>query len=209
MSGFVLSLCDRTGNMVQPWLDAGYYAITVDLQQPTNEHARRHHIVADIKTWRCPLRYGRPVAVFAFPPCDHLAISGARWFRDKGLRSLIGGLELVDACREICEGSGAPWMLENPVSMLASYWRAPDYIFDPNDYGDPYIKRTCLWVGAGFAMPPLIKPGDMFEEATWVEPSEGSIMHMMADSKGRAERRSITSAGFARAVYRANTPTPP
>jgi hypothetical protein len=172
MSGIVLSLCDRTGNMVQPWLDAGYGAITVDLQEAENTHPRRNHFVSDVRTWSYPLQFvDPPVIVFAFPPCTHLAVSGARWFKDKGIGKLIEALEIVEACRRLCEESDAPWMLENPVGTLATYWREPDHSFDPCDYGDPYTKKTCLWTGNGFVMPSKVQPGDMFAEPTWVEPT--------------------------------------
>jgi hypothetical protein len=45
----VLSLCDRTGNMVRPWLEAGHEAVTVDLQPAAWEHPRRRHIVGDVR----------------------------------------------------------------------------------------------------------------------------------------------------------------
>lgn len=200
----VLSLCDRTGNMVQPWIEAGYEAITVDLQDSPTANPARHHFVADVTTWRYPLKFGPPSIVFAFPPCTHLAVSGARWFKDKGLPALIEGLTTVNACREICEASGAPWMLENPVGTLASYWREPDFTFDPCDYGDPYTKKTCLWVGGGFIMPPKINQGDMFAPPTTVAPTMGSMIHRMPPSDDRGDLRSITPMGFARAVLRAN-----
>ena len=202
--GTVLSLCDRTGNMVQPWLDAGYEAITVDLQDsPTSNKARRH-IVADVVAWRYPASATKPACVFGFPPCTHLAVSGARWFKDKGLGALIGALQIVNSVREICETSGAPYMIENPVGTLSTYWRDADHTFDPCDYGDPYTKKTCLWTGGGFVMPPVVKPGDMFNPATWVEPTLGSMMHKMPPSADRGDTRSVTPMGFARAVFAAN-----
>jgi hypothetical protein len=198
MSRVVLSLCDRTGNMVAPWVAAGYEAVCLDLSHPCGE--RREGLVtwvgADVRYWLPPrLDYA---VVFAFPPCTNLAISGARWFRDKGLRGLIDGLELVERCRMICEWAGAPWMLENPVSTLSSYWREPDCTFDPCDFGgylepegDHYTKRTCLWVGGGFTMPAK-RP---------VYPHRGSQMHLLAPSPDRADLRSETPKGFARAVF--------
>jgi hypothetical protein len=94
--------------MVQPWIEAGYEAITVDLQESPTANPARHHFVADVTKWRYPLRFGRPAIVFAFPPCTHLAVSGARWFAGKGMGALIEGLSIVDACRDICESCGAP-----------------------------------------------------------------------------------------------------
>jgi hypothetical protein len=206
--GTILSLCDRTGHMVQPWIDAGYAAITLDLQDELNPHPRRRHIKADVRVAKNYI--ATPVFVAAFPPCTHFAVSGARWFRDKGLDVLIEALEIVNACRKICEASGAPWMLENPVGTLSTitetYWQPPSHSFNPNDYGDPYTKKTLLWTGGGFVMPPVVKPGDMFAAPTWVEPSEGSKMHRLPPSPDRADKRSETPMGFAQAVFLANAP---
>jgi hypothetical protein len=207
--GTVIALCNRTEVMVRPWLEAGYDALTVDLQTADITHPLRRHIVSDVTelgSWFAT-NHGASV-VFAFPPCTHLAVSGARWFKEKGMGKLIEALQIVDACREICEGSGAPWMLENPVGTLATYWREPDYTFNPNDYGDPYTKKTCIWAGNGFVMPPKVAPGDMFHEPTWVFPSEGSKMHRMTGKVNGENNfaRSITPEGFAKAVFLANAP---
>lgn len=205
MKTTVLSLCDRTGNMVQPWLDAGYHAVTVDLQKQDKHHDNRRHVLMDVRGIGSDLmREWRPAIVFAFPPCTHLAVSGARWFKEKGLGSLIGALQLVDACRRICESSSSPYMIENPVGTLSTYWREPDFAFDPCDYGDPYTKRTCLWIGNGFVMPEIVRPDDMFAGPTWVPPSLGSMIHRMPPSEDRGDKRSTTPMGFAHAVFRAN-----
>jgi len=202
LTGTVLSLCDRTGNMVEPWIAAGYEVITVDLQEAIPaERGPRHHFVADVRTWRYPLRYGKPEIIFAFPPCTHLAVSGARWFKEKGMGALIEGLAVVDACREICEGSGAPWMLENPVSTLSTYWRKPDHSFHPWQYssfelGDNYTKKTCLWTGGGFRMPPFAP--------SLSNSAPDDRIHKAPPSAGRADFRSATPKGFAQAVFEAN-----
>lgn len=201
--GTVISLCDRTGHMVRPWLDAGYKAITVDLQNEVNPHPRRNHFVADVLKVG-PKMISDPVAVFAFPPCTDLAVSGARWFRDKGLDGLINALNIVNACKKICEASGAPWMLENPVSTIATYWREPDYTFHPADFtgfelGDNYTKKTCLWVGGGFRMPKPYPAHGM--------PEPDDRIHKAAPGPDRADFRSATPLGFARAVFHANAKT--
>jgi hypothetical protein len=77
------------------------------------------------------------VAVFAFPPCTDLAVSGARWFKRKAKenpdyrREAMG---LVYFARDIGELSGAPYFIENPVSVISSEWRKPDYSFHPWEY---------------------------------------------------------------------------
>lgn len=197
----VLSLFDHSGVMVQPWLDAGYDCTIVDTQHPAGEtvDGPLTKVGADIGTWLPPLDDFR--IVFAFPPCTHLAVSGARWYRDKGLSALIEGLTLVERSRVICEWTGAPYMIENPVGQLSTYWRKPDHMWDPCDFGgylepagDRYTKRTCLWVGGGFVMP----------EPRPVEPEGPNPIHWASPGPERANIRSLTPAGFARAVFEAN-----
>ena len=197
----VLSLCDRTGNMLRPWAEAGRYrCIAVDIQHAAGvvERDGVEFVGADVREYLPPR--GDYAACFAFPPCTHLAVSGARWFGDKGLAALRDAIGLVEACRRICEWTGAPYMVENPVSTLSTYWRKPDHTFDPCDFGgylpgggDAYTKKTCLWVGNGFRMPPPRR----------VDPVEGSRMHLMPPGPDRADARSETPMGFARAVFEA------
>lgn len=196
MTGIVLSLCDRTGNMVAPWLAAGYECWIVDTQHEAGEHADGLlvRVGADVRTWLPPRR--EYAAVFAFPPCTHLAVSGARWFAEKGIGALVEGLSIVEACRRICEWSDAPWMLENPVSTISSYWRKPDYTFQPWQYGDAYFKKTCVWSGGGFVMPAA--------EHQHAPEGTTAAIHLMPPSADRADKRSVTPAGFAGAVFRAN-----
>lgn len=194
----VLSLCDRTGIMVQPWLDAGFPCTIVDLQHKPGTHKDEDQplltrVGIDILKYLPPLQEYR--IVFAFPPCTHLAVSGARWWKQKGLGALIEGLTLVERTRELCEWPGAPYMIENPVGSISSYWRKPDYTFDPCDFGDPYTKKTHLWTGNNF----------IFPQTKRIHPYEGSKMHLMWGSKSGNER-SVTPKGFANAVFAANEP---
>jgi hypothetical protein len=130
-----------------------------------------------------------------------VAASGARWFKDKGLGGLIHSLDCFEAAVRLAEWTRAPYLIENPVSTVSTYWRKPDFTFDPCDYGgylkslgDAYTKKTCLWTGNGFVMP---KPKRVF-------PVEGSRMHRLTPSKERGYLRSETPAGFAQAVFEAN-----
>lgn len=205
MSGnrIVLSLCDRTGNMVKPWADAGYICWCLDIQHSngTHTHGNIVKIGADILTWRLPVNVQYAI-VFAFPPCTHLAVSGARWFKGKGLNMLASAIRLVARCAEIADQSNAPWMLENPVGVLSTHWRKPDYSFDPSDYAgylddpaeDAYTKKTCLWTGNNFVIP----------DKRPILPYKGSKMHRLPPSLDRANIRSETPNGFAKAVFIAN-----
>jgi hypothetical protein len=205
--GIVLSLCDLSGNMCIPWAQEGYECYCYDIQHIKEERVKYGEgLIIKLSTDILDLSTNRNKntdykITFAFPPCTHLAVSGSRWFKQKGMGKLIEALTLVEKCREICEGIGAPYMIENPISTVSTYWRKPDYIFNPCDYGgylnppgDQYTKKTCLWTGNGFRMP----------EPKSVEPVYGSKMHLLGPSPDRANLRSETPMGFAEAVFQAN-----
>ena len=202
-------LFDVTGIMAQPWLEAGYECWTVDLQHPpayeTGGITREGNLVkvhADLRhPWLCPVDRNRIAFAFAFPPCDHLAVSGARWFKGKGLRRLSLSVEMFATAAEFCEWSGAPYGIENPVSTISSHWRKPDYTFSPDQYtglcaDDNYTKKTCLWVGNGFIMP---EPN---RDESLGEPDDR--IHRCPPGPDRANIRSATPLGFSRAVFLAN-----
>lgn len=137
--------------------------------------------------------------VFSFSPCTNLAVSGAAWFKSKGLAGLIEGLQLFEVAREFIEDNNLTGMCENPVSTLSTYYRKPDYKFDPCDYAgyledpsnDVYTKKTCLWTFGNFIMPPK----------KHVYPNLGSKMHNLVRDPNK---RSLTPMGFAEAVFQAN-----
>jgi hypothetical protein len=201
----VLSLCDLTTTMARPWAEAGYTVYCVDTQHKEGEQVDGNivRVGADIRTWLPPR--GDVAFVAAFPPCTDLAVSGARWFQDKGLTRRGQAIELVGHCLDIAEWSGAPYCIENPVSILSTHWRAPDHVFDPYEYGgydggqdDGYTKKTCLWTGNGFVMP---KPKPIpLDTLTY------DRIHKAAPGPDRANFRSATPVGFARAIMEANRP---
>lgn len=202
MNKIVISLCDLSGVMVMPWAEAGYECYCVDIQ-----HSIRNDVIRDyssggkiIYTWGDCRSWTPPTdkeikIIFAFPPCTDLAVSGARDFQKKRGYRLSDALELFDACCLVGAYSRKPFMVENPVGRLSSHRCKPNHLFDPCDYGDPYTKKTCLWTGGGFIMP----------NKNPVEPTEGSKMHMVGPSEDRQNIRSETPAGFAKAVFEANS----
>lgn len=208
--GVVISLFDHSGIMVEPWHEAGYECWIVDIRHPLafsgegvpageNGIIRVRHDLAT--PWLYPGDKLDVAMVFAFPPCDHLAVSGARWFKGKGLRPLAKSIELFASASEFCEWMGAPYMIENPVSAISTHWRKPDFIFHPFQYTgyykrDNYTKKTCLWTGNDFAMPePLL---------LWGLSKPDNRIHAVSPSPDRAATRGMTPRGFARAVFESN-----
>ena len=196
----VVSLYDKTGNMVKPWAAAGFECWCIDIQHSIRKQHKDGNIVyqwGDARTWVPPndIR-GRIAIIFAFPPCTHVAVSGARDFRTKGTAMLRDSLEMFSACEHAAKWAGVPYMIENPVGKFSDHMGKPDHTFHPWMYGDNYSKLTCLWTGNGFVMPdPVINQKPVcVEELIW----------KMTPSRDRADKRSITPMGFAEAVFEAN-----
>lgn len=212
----VISLCDLTGNMVKPWIEAGYKAVLVDPQHEGNdgiEWAVPHYqsirrfagTIEDAMSMIGGLIRSDDVAmVFGFPPCTDMAVSGARWFEAKRAADKMFQAKAVmvaEQCRTIGRLSGAPYMVENPVSVLASAFGKPQHTFHPADYtgyepADNYTKKTCLWTGGGFVMPQPAKDGSLG--------APDNRIHFASPGPERANFRSATPMGFARAVFDAN-----
>ena len=111
-------------------------------------------------------------------------------------------LRYSPALPKLLEATGAPYLIENPVSTISSYWRKPDHSFHPWQFADRepadnYTKATCLWTGGGFIMPaglqePLSPPNNRIRYAS--------------PGDERANFRSATPRGFSRAAFDANRP---
>lgn len=175
----ILSLCDHSGNWCQPYREAGYNVIQVDL-----DHGQ------DVRLLELPKE--KIHGILAAPPCTVFASSGARWPRSDA--DMLEGLSVVDAClRFVVACKPEWWALENPIGKLVRYLGKPKMYFDPCDYGDTYTKRTALWGEFNTALP--VSP---------VLAVDASKMHRLSPSPERARLRSLTPMGFARAFMEAN-----
>jgi hypothetical protein len=196
---------EKTGIMARPWADAGFRCLCVDKDCEPGERDGIVFENADMLTWVPPRHVVEEGVAFfaAFPPCNDVAVSGARWFKGKGLGALAYSIQLFERAAFWAEWFGARYIIENPVSTISTYWREPDHSFHPSDYtafclGDNYSKKTCVWSGNGFVMPaPAMAAG---------LPEPDDRIHKAAPSPGRADFRSQTPPGFAEAVFRANAP---
>jgi hypothetical protein len=207
----ILSLCDLTGNMVEPWRQAGHECWIVDIQHPrgitiNTNYPNLYKVGCYIEQFTA---YIPNIDIFdiafAFPPCTDLAGSGARWWKQKGPIALKNALDLVKCCWTIINKTKS-YMLENPVGRLSTQWKRPDYIFNPCDFGaylspptDAYTKKTCLWTGGNFKFPEFkpIDPIKVCPQGSWIQKLGGK-------SSKTKNLRSATPMGFATAVYEAN-----
>lgn len=223
-------LYDYTGYMAQPWIDAGYECWCFDGQHTPGITREGLHVKVGMWFYPDGLEYQAAIIrdlvgtgveiVFGFPECTHLAVSGAAHFvkkleSDPEIQNNATKLaQLVEVVGLACN---AKWAAENPVSVLSTLWRKPNFNFHPYEYGgylpeddthpeypdyikprDAYPKKTCIWSGNGFNEPERIP----------VKCDKGySDQHIKLGGKSLKTKniRSATPRGFARAVFEANS----
>ena len=123
--------------------------------------------------------------MIAHPPCTHLAVSGARWFKDKAREQA----DALDFVRALLDAPIPRIALENPISVISTRIRKPDQIIQPWQFGHGETKATCLWL----KNLPLLTPTDV------VDGREARI-HRMPPGPNRARERSRTYTGIAEAM---------
>lgn len=191
--------CEFSGTVRDAFLARGHYAMSCDLLDTEKDGP---HTICDV---RLILDDGWDLMI-AHPPCTHLAVSGARWFKEKKA-------EQEEALRFIKTLINAPIpkiCIENPISIISSRIRKPDQIIQPFWFGDPHPKKTCLWLKN---LPPLMwyEKGGLFP-TTEVEPKYLEYNSKKTKSgksrysefgklgKGHGRERSVTFKGIAKAM---------
>lgn len=141
----VLLACEESQAVCEQFLIRGHDAYSCDLlpSSHTDSSVRKRHIQVDI--FELFKRDQDWDLVIAFPPCTHLAVSGARHFKQKqedgrqqaaiDFFKFFVDLDFVDKVA-----------IENPIGIMSSEYRKPDQIIQPYQFGDPYSKSTCLWL---------------------------------------------------------------
>jgi len=121
------------------------------------------------------------------PPCDHLAVSGARWFKEK---RADGRQQAAIEFFMLLANADIPRIcLENPVSIMSTKYRKPDQIIQPWQFGHGETKATCLWL----KNLPLLTPTNI------VDGREARV-HRMPPTPDRWKERSRTFVGVAKAM---------
>jgi hypothetical protein len=206
MKGNIVSLFDKSGFAVRPWARAGFTCYCYDTERYADrfEHENVTYVQKDIRACIKEIKDLSPLFLSAFPPCTDLAISGARWFKRKREADPLfqdKAMFWVYLARDIAEDNNSIYYIENPVGVISTLWRKPDYIFQPWQYTglckeDNYSKKTCLWASTSFVMP---------KEAInrTLPPPDKRFIHMLG-SHSRSKLGVQTPKGFSLAVYESN-----
>lgn len=133
--------------------------------------------------------------MIAFPPCTHLCVSGARWFKNKQVEQAA-----AIAFAEALWDSGIPRIaIENPIGVLSTRSRLgkPTQIIQPWQHSHAETKATCLWLNN---LPPLYPSNNVRADMLGLPPSKRNRIHRMPPGPDRAKERSRTYWGIAQAM---------
>lgn len=180
----VLVACEMSGRVRDAFLARGHYAMSCDILPSLSDRGDHHQgDVFDLLS--CSSGYWD--LMIAFPPCTHLASSGARWWPEK--RADGRQQSAVNFARLLMDSRVPRIAIENPVGYLSTAIRKPDQIVQPWMFGEGEVKTTCLWLKNLPALTPTnVVPGR--EQRVW----------RMSPSPERAQERSMTYQGIADAM---------
>jgi site-specific DNA-cytosine methylase len=186
----VLVACEFSGTVRRAFRALGHDAWSCDLLPA--EDGSEFHFEGDVTDYigggivfshhRNPFHWD---LMIAHPPCTHLAVSGARWFKDKQAEQA----EALDFVRMLMAAPIPRICIENPVSIISSRIRKPDQVIQPWQFGHGEVKATCLWLNG--LMP--LRPTNI------VEGREARV-HRMPPGPDRWKERSRTFEGIALAM---------
>ncbi len=132
----VLVSCEFSGIVRDAFAARGHDAWSADLI-PSEKPGQ--HIIGDI---RVHIDAGQWDMLIAFPPCTHLCVSGARWFKEKQQEQK----EAIEFFMFFANSKIQKIAIENPIGIMSSKFRKPDQIIQPWQFGHGETKATCLWL---------------------------------------------------------------
>ena len=178
----ILVACEDSQAVTIEMRRLGHKAYSCDIEPCSGGHPEWHSQVDALELLK--MKWDM---ILAFPPCTHLAVSGARYFEQK--RKDGRQQAAIDFFMRFANADCPKIAIENPVGIMSSVWRKPDQIIQPWQFGHGETKKTCLWLkGIPLLVPTNIVDGR--EQRIW----------KMPPSEDRAKNRAKTFPGIARAM---------
>ncbi len=174
----VLVACEFSGTVREAFKSLGHYAMSCDF---LDTEIPGEHYKGDVRDILCD----NWDIMIAHPPCTHLAVSGARWFKFKQKEQK----EALDFVLYLMNAPIPRIAIENPISIISSRIRKPDQIIHPWQFGHGETKSTCLWL----KNLPKLEPTNIVE-------GREQRLYKMPPSKDRWKERSRTFTGIANAM---------
>ena len=189
----ILLACEESQAVCKRFRALGHEAYSCDILPCSGGHPE-YHIQCDV----LPLLKKEWDMIIAFPPCTHLAASGAAHFAKK--RADGRQQEGIDFFMKFANAKCPRIAIENPIGIMSNLWRKPDQIIQPWQFGDKFQKSTCLWLKG---LPKLtatnvVEKGEFKE---WIDPKTGktkkqTMWYFEALKLPKEERSKVRSKTF-------------
>ena len=191
----VLIACEESQSVTKEMRSLGLEAFSCDILPPSGGHPE-WHLQQDI----VPLLEEDWDLIIAFPPCTYLTVTGNRWFNiekygEKAIQRHKDKKDAINFFMLFANNKCPKIAIENPVGIMSSIWRKPDQIINPYQFGDPFEKKTCLWLKEL----PLLSPTNIVEPPKRIQYESGKSMpswYAEAWSLPKEERARLRSKTF-------------
>lgn len=198
----VLIACEESQRVCTAFREKGHEAYSCDILDCSGGHPE-WHIKGDVT----PILKDKWDLIIAHPPCTYLTVTGNRWFDidkygEKAIQRYKDREDAIKFFMLFVECDCEKVAIENPIGIMSTVYRKPEQIIEPYWFGDPYEKRTCLWL----KNLPKLTPTNIVEPEPRVYYDSGrSMPKWFADSWGmskeeRTKFRSKTFPGIAKAM---------
>ena len=183
----ILVACEESQAVTIELRRLGHEAYSCDIEPCSGGHPE-WHLQQDV----IPLLREKWDMIIAFPPCTHLAVSGAKHFEQK--RQDGRQQQGVDFFMEFANCGCEKLAIENPIGIMSTIYRKPDQIIQPWQFGHEVTKSTCLWL-TGL---PILTPTNIVGKGEILTfPSGKKMSKWYADKPfGGAERQKLRSKTF-------------
>lgn len=198
----ILIACEESQVVCKAFRERGHEAYSCDILPCSGLHPE-WHLQQDV----IPLLKDKWDLILVFPPCTFLTVTGNRWFNverygEQAIQRQKDREFAVKFFKVFANANCEKIAIENPVGIMSTEYRKPDQIIQPYQFGDPFEKKTCLWL-KGLEK---LKPTNIIEPPKRTQFASGrSMPTWYADAWGlpkeeRAKLRSKTFPGIAKAM---------
>lgn len=214
----VLVACEESQRVCIAFREKGYEAYSCDIQECSGGRPEWHILGDVLPILNGSTKFitqdgtlheisGKWDMIIAHPPCTYLTVTGNRWFNiekygKKAIKRYEQRKEAICFFLEIANSDCDKIAIENPIGIMSTVWEKPTQIIQPFMFGEPFEKRTCLWL----KNLPNLKPTKIVTPPERIKFDSGKTMpawysklwHLPKEERER--ERSKTFIGIARAM---------
>ena len=214
----ILVACEESQAVTKELRALGHEAFSCDIIECSGGHPEWHIMqdVLPLLNGNCSFTTcdgsehfieGKWDMIIAFPPCTYLTVTGNRWFNvdrygEKAIQRMKDREDAIKFFMAFANADCERIAIENPVGIMSSIWRKPNQIINPFEFGEPYEKKTCLWLKG---LPELVAtnivdapPRRQFDSGKSMPAWYADCWHLPKEE--RAKIRSKTFPGIAKAM---------